>query len=92
MNPAAIIKIENGVVSSVYSTHPMQVLIVDYDTIEGGETIEDKMRKAVHYMTPDTYVRPEMLYHVVEMLVLACRRPMDSDVLPRIRDCYEVGA
>jgi hypothetical protein len=33
-----ILKIESGVVADIYVTEPVQVIIVDHDVIEGGET------------------------------------------------------
>jgi|GEM_PF-2769919 hypothetical protein len=92
MNPTMIVKIESGVVSNIYSTHPVQVLVVDYDMIEGGESAQEKIRKSVHYTTPDSYITPELVYQVVEMLVMACRRPADDNVAFRIREYYEAGA
>jgi hypothetical protein len=72
-----IIKIESGVVSEVYSSEPLNVTIVDHDVIEGGETFESRMKKAVLSMTPELRVRPENIDQVVKTLVLECRRPKD---------------
>ena len=72
-----IIKIESGVVDDIYFTEPVSVTIVDHDMIEGGDTYEARMKKAVLYMTPDQRVRHEDLAQLVETLVLECRRPSD---------------
>lgn len=72
-----IIKIESGIVADVYSTEPVNVTIVDHDVIEGGETFECRMKKAVLSMAPELRVRPEDIEQVVRTLVLECRRPAD---------------
>ena len=72
-----IIKIESGVVADIYFTEPVNVTIVDHDMIEGGETFEGRMKKAVLAMTPDKRVRPEEVEQVIKRLVLECRRPAD---------------
>ena len=77
MNNAIIIKIESGVVSDIYFTQPLKVTIVDYDMIEGGETLEQRMHKAVFAMTPEQHVRPEDLNALARALVLECSRPLD---------------
>ncbi len=74
-----IIKVESGVVAEVYSTEPVSITIVDHDVIEGGETFEDRMKKAVFSMLPEQCIRPEDVDGRVKTLVLACRRPKDSD-------------
>jgi len=72
-----IIKIESGVVAEIYFTEPLGVTVVDHDVIEGGETFEDRMKKAVLSMTPDQRVRPEDVAMVVKALVRECVRPAD---------------
>ena len=72
-----IIKIESGVVADIYFTEPVNVTIVDHDVIEGGETFEGRMKKAVLSMTTDQRIRPEEIEQVVKRLVLECRRPAD---------------
>lgn len=72
-----IIKIESGVVADIYFTEPVNVTIVDHDVIEGGETFEMRMKKAVISMTPEQHVRREDIKQMVETLVLECRRPGD---------------
>ncbi len=72
-----IIKIESGVVADIYFTEPVSVTVVDHDVIEGGETIEDRMKKAVLSMTPDQHIRPEEIEQLVKTLVLECLRPKD---------------
>jgi hypothetical protein len=79
-----IIKIESGVVADVYFTEPVNVTIVDHDVIEGGESFEGRMKKAVLSMTPDQHVRPEDIKQMVETLVLECRRPADRRLPGRI--------
>ena len=85
-----IIKIESGVVSEVYFTEPIKVTVVDHDVIEGGETFESRMKKAVISMTPDQRFRPEDIEQMVESLVLECRRPADRRLPGRIMIDAEV--
>ena len=79
-----VIKIESGVVADVYFTEPINITIVDHDVIEGGESFEKRMKKAVLSMTPDQRVRPEDITHLVETLVLECRRPRDRRLFGQI--------
>ncbi len=72
-----IIKIESGVVADIYFTEPVDVTVVDHDVIEGGETFEERMKKAVMTMTPDRRLRPGEIEQAVRSLVLECRRPAD---------------
>jgi hypothetical protein len=72
-----IIKIESGIVADVFFTEPVNVTIVDHDVIEGGETFEERMKKAVLSMTPDQRIRPEEIEQMVKTLVLECLRPKD---------------
>lgn len=72
-----IIKIESGVVADVYSTVPVQVVVVDHDVIEGGEPFERRMEKAVLAMTPEQHIRPDEVQSMVRSLVLECIRPVD---------------
>ena len=72
-----IIKIESGVVSDVYSTDPIEVTVVDHDTIEGGETFDRRMQKAVLRMTPEQRVLRGEIDQVVRSLVRECVRPAD---------------
>jgi len=85
-----IIKIESGVVADIYFTEPVNVTIVDHDVIEGGESFEGRMKKAVLSMTPDQHVRPEDIKQLVETLVLECRRPADRRLPGRIMIDAEV--
>lgn len=72
-----IIKIESGVVADVYSTIPIQVVVVDHDVIEGGETFERRMEKAVLTMSIEQCIRPDDVSAMVRALVLECIRPRD---------------
>ncbi len=72
-----IIKIESGIVSEVYSSEPLNVTIVDHDVIEGGETFDCRMKKAVLSMTSEPGVRPEDIDRAVKKMVLDCVRPKD---------------
>ncbi len=72
-----IIKIESGVVADVYFTEPVNVTIVDHDVIEGGETFEERMKKAVLSMTPESHIKPAEIERTVRALVFECRRPTD---------------
>jgi len=72
-----VVKIESGVVSEVYSSSPIQVIIVDHDVIEGGETFEQRVHKSVSTLHPDKHVKVEEIKALVEALVLECSRPSD---------------
>jgi hypothetical protein len=87
-----IIKIESGVVAEVYSSAPVSVTVVDHDVIEGGESYETRMKKAVFTMTPEQRVRPEDIEQMVEKLVLECRRPADRQLSGRIMIGVEEAA
>jgi len=76
-----IIKIESGVVAAVYSTESVRVTVVDHDVIEGGESYETRMKKAVLSMVPEQRIRPEDIEKVVRTLVLECQRPADRHAL-----------
>jgi len=78
MHDSIIITIESGVVSEIYSSAPLQATIVDYDMIEGGETFERRLKKAVLPLTPGRVVKPEQIESLVRALVLECRRPRDD--------------
>jgi len=90
MTNTVIIKIESGVVADIYSTSSVQAIIVDYDTIEGGETFEDRMKKSVLSMTPDHHVKPENVDAAVKSLVLECSRPADRRTPSPIDDVSKV--
>jgi len=87
-----IIKIESGVVADVYSTEPINITIVDHDVIEGGETFEDRMKKAVLSMTPEQRIRPDDIEQLVETLVLECIRPADRRRTKRMMVGAEAAA
>lgn len=76
MTDTIIIKIESGAVSAVYTSEARRVIIVDHDLIEGGESFEQRMRKAVFTIVPDS-VRPEDAEALAAALALECRRPAD---------------
>ena len=76
-----IIKIESGVVAEVYFTEPVKMTIVNHDVIEGGESFEDRMKKAVLSMTLEQRIRPEDVERVIKALVLECQRPADRHAL-----------
>jgi hypothetical protein len=86
-----IIKIESGVVADVYFTEPVNVTVVDHDVIEGGETFDDRMKKAVFKMTTGQRVRREDIERVVETLVLECTRPADLRPSGRIMATVEAA-
>ncbi len=77
-----VIKIESGVIADVYFTEPVEVTVVDHDVIEGGETFEERMKKAVMTMTPDRRLRPGEIEQAVRSLVLECSRPADRVLSP----------
>jgi hypothetical protein len=92
MNNTVIIKIESGVVADIYSTGPVQAIIVDYDMIEGGETFEGRMKKAVLPMIAEQCVKPENVDALVKTLVRECLRPADRRTPSPISDGVEVAA
>lgn len=77
MSNTIVVKIESGVVSEVYASSPIQVIVVDHDVIEGGETFEQRVHKSVSTLYPDRGVRPEDVEALVAALVLECVRPAD---------------
>ena len=77
MKNAIIIKIESGIVADVYVTEPMQIVIVDHDMIEGGESFEQRLRKSVFSMRSEKSIIPCQIDALVESLVLECKRPGD---------------
>ncbi len=72
-----IIKVESGVVAEIYLTEPAEITVVDHDVIEGGESFEERMRKAVLSVTTEGGVKPEDVDALIRALVLECRRPAD---------------
>ena len=86
-----IIKIESGVVADIYSTGPVKAIIVDYDMIEGGETFEHRMKKAVLPMAAEQCVKRENVDDVVKTLLLECSRPADRLLPVHICDCVEAA-
>jgi hypothetical protein len=77
MSNTIVIKIESGVVSEVYASAPVQLIVVDHDVIEGGETFAQRVHKSVSTMAPDRGVKPEDIESLVATLVLECNRPAD---------------
>ena len=83
MKNSIIIKIESGVVADVYVTEPANIVIVDHDMIEGGETFEQRIRKSVFSLRSEKCVIPGHVDALVESLVLECKRPGDGQgVMP----------
>jgi hypothetical protein len=89
---AIIIKIESGVVADIYSTGPLRAIIVDYDMIEGGETFERRMKKAVINQEPAHRVMREHMDALVKTLVLQCQRPADRTPNPSAADAVDAAA
>lgn len=77
MSNTIIVKIESGIVSEVYASAPIEVIVVDHDVIEGAETLEQRVRKSVSTMYPDGNIKPEDIQALVTSLVLQCIRPAD---------------
>ncbi len=78
MDNTIIIKIESGAVAEIYASEPAQVIVVDHDLIEGGETFEERMQKSVMPMFPEYGLKSEDVDEFVKTLVLECRRPKDE--------------
>jgi len=70
-----VIKIENGVVADIWHTEPLLVTIVDYDVIEPGDGLEQRMRKAVLSQPSGPLLPADALDALVRSLVAACSRP-----------------
>jgi hypothetical protein len=92
MDNIVIIKIESGVVANIYATSPVQAIIVDYDMIEGGETLKERMKKSVLSMTPDHCIKPDKVEATTRSLVLECSRPADRGKAFPTNDEAEVAA
>ena len=86
-----IIKIERGVVAEVYSTGPVNVIVVDRDVISGRETFEDCMVKAVT-MRIERRLRPEDVGMTVKSLVLERRRLAVRRLQEGVDAAFEAGA
>ena len=89
MNDSIVIKIESGVVAEIFSTSPVQVTIVDYDMIEGGETYERRKKKAVISMASEQLIDQEHIPELVKSLLLECRRPADLVPLSLVKEEVE---
>lgn len=92
MNNTIVVKIESGVVSEVYASDPIQIIVVDHDVIEGGESFEQRVRKSVSTMFPDKGVKPEDIEALVATLVLECKRPADLKSQPSAESCAVAAA
>jgi hypothetical protein len=90
MSNTIVLKIESGVVSEIYASDPIQVIVVDHDVIEGGETFEQRVHKSVSTMFPDKGVKSEDIEALVAKLVLECSRPADKK--SRVPADSQVGA
>ncbi len=77
MNDTIIVKIESGIISEVYASAPIQVIVVDHDVIEGGETFAQRVARSVSTMEPDKAFEPGEIDALVTSLVLECTRPGD---------------
>jgi hypothetical protein len=91
MNDSIVIKIESGVVAEIFSTSPVQVTIVDYDMIEGGETYERREKKAVFSMATEQLIDQDQIPELVKSLVLECRRPADLVTLLLVMEEVEAS-
>jgi hypothetical protein len=91
MTNTVIIKIESGIVADIYSTGPVEAIIVDHDLIEGGETFEARMKKAVLPMISEHRVKPENVDDMVKTLVLECLRPADRKTPAPTSDGDDAG-
>ena len=89
MNDSIVIKIESGVVAEIFSTSPVQVTIVDYDMIEGGEMYERRKKKAVISMASEQLIDQEHIPELVKSLLLECRRPADLVPLSLVKEEVE---
>ena len=78
MQNTIIIKIESGIVADVYATEPTQIVIVDQDMIEGGDTFEQRFRKSVFSFRSEKSIIPRHIDALVESIVLECQRPGDD--------------
>jgi len=81
MNNTIVIKIESGVVADVYVSEPADIIIVDHDMIEGGESFEQRVLKSVFSHRSEKCVIPDHVDALVTSLVLECKRPLDGQDL-----------
>jgi len=92
MNNSIIIKIESGIVVDIFSTAPLEVTIVDYDMIEGGESFAQRTQKAVLSMTPEQQITPEQVNALVKSLILGCVRPADRHTAQHVVNSADADA
>ena len=71
---AMIITVENGVVSNILPTGPVEVVVVDLDLIENEDTFEQRMRKSVLPMAPESLIASEDVTALITTIVQEYRR------------------
>jgi len=70
-----IITVESGVVTDVLPTGSIDVVIVDLDMIENDDTFEQRMRKSVLPMTPESRILSDDISSLIMTIVQEYRRP-----------------
>jgi hypothetical protein len=70
-----IITVESGVVADILPTGPVDVVIVDLDLLENDDSFEQRMRKSVLPMTPESRIAPDDIPTLVTTIVQEYRRP-----------------
>ena len=72
---ALIIMVENGVVSGILPTGPMEAVVVDLDMLENEDSFEQRMHKSVLPLTPDANITSDDMPALITSIVREYRRP-----------------
>ena len=77
-----LITIENGVVTDILPTGPVEAVIVDLDMLENDDTFEQRMRKSVLPMTPEGVITSDDVSSLITTIVQEYRRPARKRTAP----------
>jgi len=70
-----IITVESGVVADILPTGPVEAVIVDLDMLENDDTFEQRMRKSVLPMTPESRILSDDVSSLITTIVQKYRHP-----------------
>ena len=70
-----IITVEGGVVTAILPTGPVNAVIVDLDMLENDDTFEQRIRKSVLPITPDSTISSDDISPLILTIVQEYRRP-----------------
>jgi len=70
-----IITVESGVVADILPTGPIEAVIVDLDMLENDDTFEQRMRKSVLPMIPESRILSNDVSTLITTIVQEYRRP-----------------